>query len=283
MTLNSRNADAVRRLMQSGGDLSAVLKPVTGFTLAGLVELVATTASMGAFGDAEVKIESIAETRGGILRLALSGWNSATDDALHEDIHGVRPAEFFRIRRREDHTGLPYQLYQERFVRSLKHAEFPTKFSEALAGALFEMTDNIVQHSLREPGEFSGLAGYHAAPGYMAFAVMDIGQGVYSSLTRSPIWKDLPSAQEALRAAVCQQASSRPDQPEGEGFRTVFKSLSDRNCRLRFRSDDVALVIEDGGTQRNGSVVSSPHLAGLQLSVCCALSGRPEEKAINGA
>jgi hypothetical protein len=229
------------------------------------------------------QIEEHAIARNGLMREAWLYWTGrAAESPGDVDCHAAPTVEFFRLRHREDQTGLSYQLYQERFVRSLKEAEFQRKFAEALAGAMFEMTDNVVQHSLVSPGEFNGLAGYHVLPGYMAFAVIDVGQGVLASLSRSPRWVALQAASDALQAAVIQHASSRPDQPEGEGFRTLFKSLADRNCRLRFRSDNAALNIEDAGMHREAAIASSPPLCGLQLSVCCTLKGRPEEKAIDG-
>jgi hypothetical protein len=284
MILNSRNADAIRRLLQSKSDLNATLNSVTGFSLAGMFEFFAT-----AVGDAGSQahvhqIEKLATARNGRMRKAWLQWTGTTADACGDvDCHAAPMVEFFRLRHREDQTGLPYQLYQERFVRSLKEAEFQRKFAEALAGAMADMTDNVIQHSLALPGEFSGFAGFHILPGYMAFAVIDVGQGVLASLSRSPTWAHLNTASDALQAAVFQHASSRPDQPEGEGFRTLFKSLADRNCRLRFRSDNAVLNIEDAGMHREAAIASSPPLCGLQLSVCCTLKGRPEEKVIDGA
>lgn len=280
MIVNSRNADAIRRSTMSEAICDFGLRDVTEFTLAGIMEMIATAVASASGSRLLREIENVASTKDGALRLAWQRWNSTNHNELGSDIHGAPPVEFFRFRTREDQTGLPYQLYQERFVRSMKRAEFPVKFAEALAGALVEMTDNIIQHSRSVPGEYSGLAGFHVSSGYMSFSVMDVGQGILASLLHSSNWSHLKSAQDALRAAVCSQASSRPDQPIGEGFRTVFRSLTDRNCCLRFRSHDAMLRIEDAGAYRDGAVFSSPPLAGLQLTVCCALKGRAEEVVI---
>jgi hypothetical protein len=282
MILNSRNADAIRRLVQSKSDLNAAWKSVAGFSLAGMLELFATAVGIADYQTQLQQIEEFAATRNGRVREAWLHWKGPAAAAGEVDCHASPTVEFFRLRTREDQTGLPYQLYQERFVRSLKEAEFQRKFAEALAGAMADMTDNVIQHSLALPGEFSGFVGFHILPGYMAFAVIDVGRGVLASLSRSPTWAHLHTASDALQAAVFQHASSRPDQPEGEGFRTLFKSLADRNCRLRFRSDNAVLNIEDAGMHREAAIASSPPLCGLQLSVCCTLKGRPEEKAIDG-
>jgi anti-sigma regulatory factor (Ser/Thr protein kinase) len=195
-------------------------------------------------------------------------------------MHGVRPLEFYRLRERDDQTSDAYQLFQERFVRSLKENQFPAKFANALAGVLVEVTDNVIQHSRREPGEYDGLAAYHVEPGYMAAVVIDVGQGVLASLTHSPDWEHLQTSEQALRAAVIDHASCRPGQPQGEGFRFVLKSLAERNCRLRFRSGDAALRIEEIGGVHDGTITGSPQLCGLQFSICCALKGPPDERPI---
>ena len=114
------------------------------------------------------------------LHLALAQWDVTDSSNLGDDIHGVRQPEFYRLRVRADQISLAYQLYQERFARSLQRTGgFPARFAKALVGALVEMTDNIVQHNERDPSaELTGLAGYHVNPGFMCFAVIDIGQGV---------------------------------------------------------------------------------------------------------
>jgi hypothetical protein len=214
------------------------------------------------------------------LKAGWDGWQIRTGSIFTSDMHGVRRFEFYRLRERDDQTNLTYQLFQERFVRSLQENEFPAKFANALAGVLVEITDNVIQHSLRESGEYEGLAAYHVERGYMAIAVVDLGQGVLASLTRSPSWSHLQTSEESLRAAVIDHASGRAGQPEGEGFRFVLKSLAERNCRLRFRSGDAALRIEEIKGVHDGVITGSPELCGLQVSICCALKGLPEERAI---
>lgn len=281
MILDSRNSDALRNMLRTGGGIRNSLDRIAGFTLPGLMEMIAT-----ACGDPkpDALVQEIQRHIGtdGLspVREAWTEWHSGDSSKLGGDIHGTRRVEFYRLRRREDQTSTACSLFQERFVRSLKGCEFDTKFAQALAGALAEMTDNVIQHSRREPGEYSGLASYHVEKGYMAFAVIDVGQGMLASLARSPNWRHLQSAEQALRAAVCDHASSRPDQPEGEGFRTLFKSLAERNCRLRFRSDDAVLQMKDAGDFHEASAIGSPSLRGLQLSVCCVLRGEAEEVAI---
>ena len=283
MILDSRNADALRRMMINGSSIKGRLEAVTAFTLPGTMEVLASVVDSNHAEALRKEVERHTQNyQQSPVTRAFQGWYVADSVNLDVDMHGIRRLEFYRLRTRADQTELAYQLYQERFVRSLKRlGDFPPSFARALAGALVEMTDNVVQHSEAEPvTEFTGLAGYHVDQRYMCFAVIDVGQGVLASLRRSAAWKHIQTAERALRAAVCDYASSRPGEPHGDGFRTLFRNLADRNCRLRFRSGNAVLTVEDLGAQREGVFGTSPPLNGLQLSVCCSLAGKAEEQSI---
>ena len=281
MILDSRNSDALRRIFQRGGLVSNRLENAVEFTLSGVMEFLASAMGFGSGNPLCEEIRRYVSIRNASpLQAAWDAWHQVAPVHFGNDIHGVRNLEFYRLRERSDQTRPAYQLFQERLVRSLKAGEFPGKFASALAGVLVEMTDNVVQHSLAEPGEYQGLAGYQVEHGYVALAVTDVGQGILGSLSRAPAWSHLKTADQALRAAVCEHASSRPDQPEGEGFRTVFKSLAERNCRMRFRSGDAVLTIEDAGGHHDGAIAGSPPLRGFQVSIFCALKGTVAERAI---
>jgi hypothetical protein len=283
MILDSRNAEALRRMMINGSSIKGRLEAFTAFTLPGTMQVLASVVHDNHAEALRQEVERhVRNNQQSLLNWAFQGWNVTNSAHLGVDIHGTRSVEFYRLRTRSDQTELAYQLYQQRFVRSLNRlGDFPSSFASALAGALAEMTDNVVQHSETEPGaEFTGMAGYHVDHKFMCFAVIDLGQGVFASLRRVSAWKHLQTAEQALRAAVCDYASSRPDEVHGDGFRTLFRNLADRNCLLRFRSDDAVLTIEDLGTQREGVFVRSPSLNGLQLSVCCSLTGMVAERPI---
>ena len=207
-------------------------------------------------------------------------WLRDDPPSLGADIHGTRTTEYYRLRRRADRTSDFYKLYEERFVRSLVKAGFPKRFSYALVGAFGEMTDNVIQHSSKTGDDFQGLAGYHVEQGYTAFSVIDIGQGVYASLTGVPQWRHIKTSQQALRAAVCEHASSRIGQGEGEGFKTLFRRLADRNGFMRFRSGGAVLTIGDGGTHRNVVEIAATYSRGLQMSACCGLKEPVREQTI---
>lgn len=283
MILDSHNSDAMRRIVNDSSIVKGLLDKVTAFTLPGISEVLVSAMALGSGSALTKEIERYCKKfQKSALQAALVSWRLANSAAIGKDMHGIRSLEFYRLRFREDQTNLPYQLYQERFVRSLQESgSFPKQFAKALAGALAEMSDNIVQHSAADSStELTGLIGYHIKAGFMCFAVIDIGQGVLRSLARSPNWRHLEAPAQALKAAVCDFATSRVGEPHGDGFRTLFRAMVDRNCCLRFRSDNAVLTVHDARSHREGVVATSPFLQGLQLSVCCALRGKAGEEPI---
>ena len=278
MVLNTPAIEALRRAVLTESELPAPLDAFDEFTLPGLLELVANAVGLPA-GNPFATHLSLGRSDGVMATNCWGVWDGG--NAATDDVHGNRTVEFYRLRTREDCINQNYQLFRERFVRSLRSATFPKEFAYALAGAFGEMSDNIVQHSEDGSDEYSGLVGYHVSEKYMAFGVVDVGRGVLASLATSPKWEHVGTAREALRTAVCESASRRPEQPQGEGFRTVFRSMVDRNAVLRFRTGDALLTIGDGGSHRQAVELCSPHLCGLQLSVCCALTGEAKEIVIS--
>jgi hypothetical protein len=285
MLLDSGASEALRRAAIARDSMPVALDQFDQFTLPGIMEMLATAIALppenpflAYFSKPSREIRSITECWR--TWVDTNGGGQDNIAALGTDVHGTRTFEFYRLRTREDQVSERYQLFRERFVRSLQASAFPMEFSYAVAGAFGEMTDNIIQHSQQTSEDFTGMAGYHVCHGYMTFAVSDVGQGVLNSLKTSPVWLHLENAAAALRSAVCDNASRRPAHPKGDGFRTVFRSLVDRNAVLRFRSDDALLTLVGEHEHRRGAEVFSPPLAGLQLSVCCALKGVAEERPI---
>lgn len=280
MILDSCACEALRRAALAGEALPVPLDIFDQFTLPGLLEMLATAVALYSDNPFLQHFRREGETQAVPLSACWKMWTEECPSGVEGNIHGTRQLEFYRVRTREDQIDSRHQLYRERFVRSVKSAGFAKEFAYALAGAFGEMTDNVVQHSRSDSGELSGMAAYYVRSGYVAFTVIDVGRGVLASLTSSPAWRHLRTPSEALRAAVCENASSRANQPTGDGFRTLFRSLTDRNGLLRFRSDTALLTLGDGGHHRQGVEMSSPPLPGLQLSVCCALAGGAKENVI---
>jgi hypothetical protein len=274
-TLNSQNADAWRGLLISGA-CGPPIQDCSNVTLAGASELFATGISLEGRSDLFKQIERRANAGDPLWHALLAEWRRQRLSPLTGDIHGTRIFEFFRLRETADKTSDQYSLFLERFCRSMKCVNFPPKFANGLAKIGDEMADNVVQHSsTTEP--FSGIAGYHVAAGRAAFVVVDIGRGILARLRDSPKWSHLENSRAALRAIVSEGASSRVDQGAGEGFKQLFSSLVDHNCLIRLRTDNSVLTVVEGQTDREGGELMSPQLAGVQISIACAV-GKPAKE-----
>jgi hypothetical protein len=245
------------------------------------MELFATAVATRRSSDLLGQLTDAATSDHPFWRMLISEWFSQRDGDLPGDIHGVRRLEFFRLRTAEAKTSLQFQLFLERFCRSMKRQGFPKGFANALSKVVDEMADNVIQHSGQLPDGFSGIGGYHVESQNAAFVVSDVGRGILATLRDSPLWSHLSTAREALRAIVLQGASSRIGSGAGEGFKQLFASLVDRNSVIRLRTDDSVLMIADGLNAREGGELASPFLAGLQVSVSCAVSKRAAENEIN--
>jgi hypothetical protein len=245
-------------------------------TLPGTLELLATAVALEKGSDLLRTIEERAAAGDAVWHALLSEWERPKLANLTGQLHGTRIFEFFRLRAVEDKTSDQFSLFLERFCRSMKHEAFPPAFANALAKVGDEMADNIVQHSATIP-PFSGIAAYHVQEKRAAFSVVDVGRGILASLRGSPKWRHLKNARLALRAIVSEGASSRIDQGPGEGFKQLFVSLVDHNCLIRLRTDDATLTVSEGLTDREGGEVASPQLAGVQVSVLCAVGCRAGE------
>lgn len=172
--------------------------------------------------------------------------------------------------------GSGWGLFQQRFSRSLRNNGFSNTLSTALAGALSEMTDNILEHSqsAHKPSA-SGVIGFQVNPRLAIFSIADVGQGVLASLQKNPQWRHLDNPADALLEAVWNGASSKTQEQRGEGFMQVHKAVSQLNGCMRFRSGDSALSVRGSLSQRQIHRTFGAPLTGFQLTVLCS----PDEVA----
>lgn len=199
-----------------------------------------------------------------------------------DDTFGAPDFELLAVRDASDLVGTDGRLFLDRFRRGLGAHGFSTNDSQALAGALGEMADNILQHSAptgTPPAR--GVIGYNVGPRWMSFAVADVGQGVRASLVTNPRWASLTDDREALSHAVMHRATSRTEATYGDGFYDLHRALADMAGRLRFRSGDCALLLD--GTAAGARVVTqrrTAFLPGFQLVVVCGLDSPPAHPAV---
>ena len=92
-----------------------------------------------------------------------------------------------------------WHLFLQRFSRTLRRQGFGGRVSDAFAGALGELADNVVQHGAdRGQPTPRGVAGFHVTGRQAAFAVVDTGRGLLRSLHENPLWKHLADQAGAL-------------------------------------------------------------------------------------
>jgi len=190
----------------------------------------------------------------------------------------VRGLEFFPIRGMDWADSQRYHPFESRFCKAAKQAGFGDK-AAALAGALYEMADNVAQHSGADSHNPSpGLLGYYICDSHVAFAVADFGRGVLNSLKDNPAWEHLTDSKAALMEVVTNHASRRQYGGDGEGFKEVFRSLANLNGMIELLSGNGRVRIVSTSDGRQAAPQFTAPLPGFQLSVNCSLNSAPGER-----
>jgi anti-sigma regulatory factor (Ser/Thr protein kinase) len=144
---------------------------------------------------------------------------------------------------------------------------FPSHLSGGLTGAVIEMADNVWQHS---NAKVPGLVAYQIRRRKFAFSIVDNGIGVLASLRGNQRYKRLTSSMDAIRQAI-EPGVSRLDDGGGMGFPSLLHALADLWGTARIRSGEAALVIDRTQDQRKKDFIYLPEMAGVHISVRCAL------------
>lgn len=158
----------------------------------------------------------------------------------------------------------------QRFSDATAERGLDRKYARALARSFHEMVDNIVQHAAKAGDPLPRcVVGWHAFPRGAAFAVLDLGRGLRTSLAENPLWRDLPSDQDALRSILRRHATRRTNVKEGDGFKDVVKNFVDRNGVLRIRSGNCEVVASGSTSSANEQYSPLPPFPGTRVSAWC--------------
>ena len=239
---------------------------------------------------AVVELSCIRLTGSASLRSILDGWAlqspilqhgfAALETGVvprHTDIWASKGVEFFPIRGRDWASEQFYHPFESRFCKAAKEAGFGN-MAVGLTGALFEMADNVVQHSSANGASPAhALVGYHVESDHVAFAIGDIGRGCLASLHENPTWLALPNSKAALLAIIEKNASRRPHGGDGEGFKEIFRSFANLNGIVELRSHDGRVTVVKTTAGRAATPQFTGFASGFQISVACSLSGEPRE------
>lgn len=186
-------------------------------------------------------------------------------------------SEDFGLLRTSRARGVEVDIPREKFLRAAKQtAENITGFSSdiarQLAAAIDELENNVHEHSQAPQ---SGIAAYHATPGYFEFVVSDLGIGVLNSLRTHQTYVTLSDEGVALRKALSDGVSRHAEKGRGMGFRPIFTGLANHCGKLRFRSGDHALEIDGTNPELNEAKIGQgPEIQGFFASVKCRPGSR---------
>lgn len=165
---------------------------------------------------------------------------------------------------------LPETVWIQMTIRAKRAAEaagFVSRSAGQLAAALDEMVSNIVEHS-GEPG--TGFVAFRGSEGLFEFVIADQGMGALKSLRSNPQYAALASARDALPLVLQNGCSCTGESGRGMGFDDLFRGLANHNGRLRFRSDDAAVIIDGQSPSAiRPKVKQRAPLRGFVASVCC--------------
>jgi len=264
----------LRELQTKNSDSVYQIARPTGFTMGAAIELAVL---VGRFSPPIRDVIKTWSESTPFLQHAISTYISGTPPLI-KDLWVPQYLEVFPVRGVNWKNDPAYHPFESRFAKSARNAGFG-RVAEALAGALREMTDNVVEHSgYSSKGSVAGLVGYHVIDGHAAFAVCDSGRGALESLQENPQWHSLKSSQEALLAIAKRGASRRPGLGEGEGFKSVLQSIANLNGSVEFHSGNgrVRIIGTPSGREAKSRFIG--FMPGFQISVTCSLKGEPGER-----
>ena len=264
----------MREFMSSGKDSAIAELLPSGFSIGGVVQLACIKSVCSPWFNSQLEMWRKSST---ILNDAFLTFENGRLPST-ANMWEARGLEFFPIRDSDWANSKHYHPFESRFCKAAKQAGFGKK-AKALAGALYEMADNVAQHSGADRSFPSpGMIGYYICDGHVAFAVADLGRGVLNSLKENPPWKHLPDSKAALMAVVTNHASRRPHGGDGEGFKEVFRSLANMNGMIELLSSDGRVRIVSTPEGRQATPQFTARMPGFQLSVNCSLNTVPGER-----
>ena len=283
MLLDQQSVEALRQLLEDRQFASLTQLGIKQLSLVGLLELACCAYEQRScddldaknfFGDLRRRFPAVHQA----FRLLGSAISTRWDHP--QQTFSAPPFELAPVRAGWLNSS-NWQLFLQRFSRTLRHHGYGEHFPDALAGAFGEMADNVVQHSAAtgEPSAH-GLAAFHVTSDQATFVVIDTGRGLLASLQVNPRWQHLRENAQALEAVVRQRATRKVQNRYGDGFSEVFNALVDRNGAVRLRSREASVRL---GSERHGrrfELEFGPAASGVCVCVTCSLRGQPQEIAL---
>lgn len=283
LILNCANAEAVSQLSQDDGWDCIGKLAFSGASLAGIIELARMAVNDGPFAheSASKSLRDVREVRRLFDEACILFDGRCPSDRSEEALFAAPEIELWMIRSAACVESSGFQLFMQRFHRSLKGAGFGARFPHLLTQAFLEMAENIVRHSAANEETACGVVGFHVLPQQMNYIAADLGRGVLASLRENPRWRDLSDEGNALVAAAKKGATRIPQHEEGDGFRLAFQAFLDREGVFLMRSGDGLARIHGNLSGREAEIGNAAGVPGLRIAALCNLDGLPTEIEFN--
>ena len=279
MILDSRNSEALTRIIAEKGWENVASISFSKATLTGLVELARLT-KLGGPEALEPAKNCLRNLPGAVnwfnnIRGLFDGNFAPTNSS--GKIYSAPKAEVWLITSSTCIETDSFLLFLQRFERSLRNSGFKNRFPKLISQGLLEIADNIARHSSVSGLPINGVLGYHVEQEKMNYVAADLGRGVLASLQENSKWASLQDESEALIAAARDGATRIKAHDSGDGFRQIFQSFVDREGTLLMRSGRGLAEIRGNATSKIAETGYSKALEGLRVTAACDLRKKSEE------
>ncbi len=175
-----------------------------------------------------------------------------------------------------DSGELSWIQFLERYQAALRAEGFARKLSLSLASAVEEMADNIPRHSTEDSEQLPfHLVAWHVNDGSSAIAVIDHGIGILSSLTRNPKWSSISNDRDAIKKAVCENASSVVQASEGNGFETFTRNFLGIGGMITITSGSAGIDMSGSLDSKRATLRGTANFPGTSIFATCTKNGKP--------
>lgn len=268
--IDTRKVSQMRTAFAGGRhDLIKPLLIDAGVSLGAAIEIAAWLNTRGAADPRGTELLTGLGQRHPILRAAIEFLK--TPSGLSRAFAGTFGTAEIRCVSRLDADEKSWWEFLSRFSTACEDAGIHRRYSKALAHAFHEMADNVYQHAVLNGAPLPpAVAAWHVTGGIASFVVLDLGRGVRASLHDNPQWAELDDDAISLRKVVCEQATRKGFNQNGDGYRTVVKNFVDRNGCLSLRSGVGELHASGDMSNSHLRLGRFPHFEGTRVAAWCA-------------
>lgn len=128
-----------------------------------------------------------------------------------------------------EHVGMIVSIFMDHLSR---YDQYPKKFLTVSEWALYEVMDNVIQHSNVSSGFVMGQV--HPTTKHVAFTIFDMGRGIYNSLKNSS--HNPRNAVDAITLALQESVTRDKEIGQGNGLFGLASLMKKGDSRLKITS-----------------------------------------------